>query len=94
MAYDALVESVRLIEHGLPDAPGRLSRRRRFDPVAVDVDGDIAVTMFVRRGVNGELWRDNHALCRRRGGWHVLGGGSGNAAAGLLRDRPVGHRGL
>lgn len=87
MPYDALAESLRLIEHGLPEVPDRLSRRRRFAPVAVDVDGDVAVTMFARRGVSGTIWRDNHTLCRRRDGWQVLGGGSGNNTGGLLGDR-------
>lgn len=87
MVYDALAESRRLIEHGLPAVPDRLSRRRRFAPVAVDVDGPVAVTMFARRGVNGAIWRDNHTLCQRRDGWQLLGGGSGNNTDGLLRDR-------
>ncbi|MEV4847028.1 hypothetical protein AB0K20_27875 [Micromonospora matsumotoense] len=32
----------------MPDAPVRLSRRRRFTPVAVDVDGDVAATRSER----------------------------------------------
>lgn len=88
MSYDAWEESTRLIEHGLPDVPDRLSRRRRFVPLAVDVDGDVAVTMFVRRGVNGEPWRDDWTLCRSQHGWRLLGGGSGNGMDNPLRDRP------
>ncbi|MBA2388880.1 MAG: hypothetical protein H0V67_01380 [Geodermatophilaceae bacterium] len=67
--------------------PDRLSRRRRFAPLAVDVAGDVAVTMFARRGVNGEVWRDSHVLCLRRDAWRVLGGGSGSAADNLLSER-------
>lgn len=32
------------------------SRGGRFLPVAADADGDIAVTMFLRRGVSGLPW--------------------------------------
>lgn len=87
MSYDATEESIRLIENGLPEVRDRLSRRRRFAPLAVDVDGDIAVTMFVRRGVGGESWRDDWALCRSEHGWRLLGGGSGNGMGNPLRDR-------
>jgi len=55
VAYDIEAESRRLIADGLPDRPVQLSRRRRFAPVAVDVDGDVAGTWFVRRGV-GCFW--------------------------------------
>jgi hypothetical protein len=42
MAYDILAESRRLIIEGPPAQQVRLSRRRRFAALAVDVDGDIA----------------------------------------------------
>jgi hypothetical protein len=74
VAYDVLAESRRLIGDGLPDRPVRLSRRRRFAPVAVDVDGDIAATRFVRRGV-GCFWDETHLLARDDNGWRLLGGG-------------------
>lgn len=75
MAYDPLVESLRLINSGLPDRPVRLSRRRRFAPVAADVDGDIAATRFLRRGV-GCRWDETHLLVADdRGTWRMLGGG-------------------
>lgn len=86
MAYDAHAESCRLIDYGLPDGPCRFSRRTRFLPVAVDVDGDLAVTMFARRGIHGAVWRDTHTLVRRGTGWQLLGGGSGSTD-GLLQDR-------
>ncbi|MGK5684735.1 ferrous iron transport protein A [Actinoplanes sp. URMC 104] len=79
MAYDAQAESLRLIEHGLPGGPVRLSRRRRFAPLAVDVDGDVAATRFVRRGV-ACFWDETHLLERHRSGaWHVLGGGGASS---------------
>lgn len=87
MAYAALEESVRLLE-GL-DAPAsalHLSRRIRHLPVAVDREDDVAVTMFLRRGVNGEPWIDVHSLARGEGGWRLLGGGGGNADDNLITD--------
>lgn len=90
MSYDAREQSIGLIEGGLPSAPDRLSRRRRFAPIAVDVDGDLAVTMFARRGVGGEVWGDNWTLARRREGWQLLGGGSRSGGHDLLRDRAAG----
>ncbi len=84
VAYDALVESVRLIEDGVPGSvPARVSRRIRHIPLAVDVDGPIAATMFLRRGP-GQVWFENHVLVRRQGSWRVEGGGgsSGGEAAG------------
>ena len=79
VAYDYLAESRRLLEDGLPAGPVRLSRRHRFAPLAVDVDGDVAATRLVRRGV-GFFWDDIHVLTRdRAGGWQVRGGGSGGS---------------
>lgn len=86
MPYDATEESIRLIENGLPEVPDRLSRRRRFAPLAVDVDGDIAVTMFARRGVNGDVWTEHWVLCLFPDGWRCLGGG-GSGTNDLLADR-------
>ncbi|HYN93656.1 MAG TPA: hypothetical protein VES42_07385 [Pilimelia sp.] len=81
MSYDALAESLRLITDGLPDRPVRLSRRCRFAPVAVDVDGDVAATRFLRRGV-GCFWDETHLLVARdRGGWRMLGGGGSSSDA-------------
>ena len=88
MAYDAYTESVRLIELRQVEAVLRLSRRRRFAPMGVDVVGDVAVTMFARRGV-GCSWSDTHVLRRRHGEWRMLGGGSGTAGDDLLADRPA-----
>ncbi|MEU1885479.1 hypothetical protein [Micromonospora sp. WMMD987] len=80
MAYDALAESLRLITSGMPDGPVRLSRRRRFAPVAVDVDGDVAATRFLRRGV-GCHWDETHLLAvDDHGVWRMLGGGGSSDA--------------
>jgi hypothetical protein len=74
VAYDALAESIKLIESRTIVGPTRLSRRRRFIPLAVDVDGDVAVTVFLRRGVAvHEL--ETHDLLREHGHWRLLGGG-------------------
>lgn len=78
VAYNIPAESQRLIVDGLPDRPVRLSRRRRFAPVAVDVDGDIACTRFVRRGV-GCFWDETHLLARDDNGWRLLGGGGASS---------------
>ena len=88
MAYDAYAESVRLIELRQVEPVLRLSRRRRFAPMGVDVVGDVAVTMFVRRGV-GCSWSDTHVLSKRDGEWRMLGGGSGTESDDLLADRPA-----
>lgn len=88
MAYDALAESVRLIERGRLEPVLRLSRRRRFAPMAFDVSDDVAVTMFARRGA-GCLWSDTHVLSKRDGQWQMLGGGGGTADVELLARPPV-----
>ena len=89
MSYDALEESVALIESKALRAIPRLSRRRRFVPLAVDVAGDIAATMFLRRGagcVHQEVWQ----LVLRDQQWHLLGGAGGTSDddEDLLADRP------
>jgi len=86
VAYDRLAESVRLIECGLPEAPPRLSRRRRFAALAVDVDGDVACTLFVVRGA-GHFRQEAHVLVRRSGTWTMLGGGGAGSETDGLADR-------
>ena len=77
MSYDALAESVKLLQGApLPDN-ARLSRRVRFLPLAVDRDGDVAATMFLRRGVSGVPLVEAHTLEMTEGTWRVLGGGGG-----------------
>ena len=88
MAYDAYAESVRLIELRQVEPVLRLSRRRRFAPMGVDVVGDVAVTMFARRGGSCS-WSDTHVLSNRDGEWLMLGGGSRPEGDDLLADRPA-----
>ena len=93
MAYDALAESVRLIENGVPGwVASRVSRRVRHIPLAVDVDGPIAAAMFLRRG-QGQVWYENHVLVRRHGSWRVAGGGGATGGEYDARDAP-GHEDL
>lgn len=87
MAYDRLAESVALIEAGRAEPVARLSRRRRFAAMAVDVAGDIAVTMFARRGV-GRIWQETHVLALRDGQWTWLGSGGSDGDQDLLAERP------
>ena len=73
MSYDALAESIILVGTRQPRPVTRLSRRPRFAAMAVDVAGDIAATMFLRRSVGCdvlETWvltqREDDADCGRR----------------------------
>ena len=88
MAYDAVAESVRLIQSRHVEPVFRLSRRRRFAPMAVDVVGDVAVTLFARRGV-GCVLSETWVLSRLGTSWHLLGGGGGTADSDLLDPRPT-----
>lgn len=74
MTYDRLAESIRLIDGGPLAGAEALTRRRRFLPVAVDVDGDIAVTVFLRRAHGGAEW-EQHVLIACESRWSLLGGG-------------------
>lgn len=87
MSYDALAESLRLLEGGAPESEARLSRRVRFVPLAADRDGDVAATMFLRRGVSGVPELDVHSLELYDGRWRMLGG-SGGPGAAALEPRP------
>jgi hypothetical protein len=88
VAYDALAESLALIESRHVEPVRRLTRRRRFAAMAVDVAGDLAVSMFARRGV-GCIWQETHVFALRDGQWAWLGGGGGTSDADLLADRPA-----
>jgi hypothetical protein len=88
VAYDVLAESVALIEAGRAEPVPRLSRRRRFAAMAVDVAGDVAASMFARRGV-GRVWKEIHVLAQRDGEWTWLGGGGSDGDQHLLADRPA-----
>ncbi|MEO6859308.1 MAG: hypothetical protein ABI323_12115 [Solirubrobacteraceae bacterium] len=88
MAYDALAVSVALIESRHLDPVRRLTRRRRFAAMGVDVAGDMAVSMFARRGV-GCIWQETHVLALREGLCALLGGGGATSDEDLLADRPA-----
>ena len=60
----------------------------RYAPLAVDRDDDIAVTLFLRRGVSGQPLLDSHSLELTDSGWRVLGGGGGPGDE-VLRRRPA-----
>jgi hypothetical protein len=85
--YDRLAESVALIGAGRAEPVRRLSRRRPFAAMAVDVADDVAATMFARRGVDG-IVQETHVLALRDGEWTWLGGGGGSVDQDLLADRP------
>lgn len=74
MAYDELGESIRLIDGAPVAGRNRLTRRRRFLPVAVDIDQDVAVTVFLRRAHGGAEWQEHTMSCTAQG-WRILGGG-------------------
>ena len=56
--------------------------------MTVDVDGDVAASMFARRGV-GCIWQETHVLALRDGQWARLGGGGASSEEDLLADRPA-----
>jgi hypothetical protein len=76
-----------MIASGVPELRFKLTRRQRFIPLAFDVDGDVAATLFLRRGVNGNPWLEAWALERRNGDWVVLGGGGGDGHDELFEPR-------
>ncbi|MGO0576452.1 hypothetical protein [Ornithinimicrobium panacihumi] len=88
MAYDAEAESLRLIESRELTPATRLSRRRRYVPMAVDVSDDIAVTMFARRSVGCNV-EETYILVRRGNEWTMLGGGGGPLDDDALDYRPA-----
>lgn len=88
MAYAALEESIRLLEGVPPSEVARLSRRVRHVALAVDRDGRVAATMFLRRGISGDPCLDTHGLELADTGWRLLGGGGGTGQDHLLAARP------
>jgi hypothetical protein len=88
VAYAALEESIRLLEGAPPSEVARLSRRVRHVALAVDRDGRVAVTMFLRRGVSGDPCLDTHGLELAETGWRLLGGGSAEGQEFILTARP------
>src|SRR3954454_534314 len=94
MSYDALAESLRLLDGAPPAQVARLSRRVRFLPLAVDRDGDVAATCFLRRGVSGAALLDTHLLERTADRWRLLGGGGGPGDHALLPRPGMAESGL
>lgn len=89
MAYDAVAESLRLIESRELTPVRSLSRRRRHAAMAVDVSDDVAVTMFARRSVGCNV-EETHVFARHNGEWVILGGGGGGALDDdALHERPA-----
>lgn len=88
MAYDVVGESLRLIGSRELTPVTRLSRRRRHAAMAVDVVDDMAVTVFARRSVGGNV-EETHVFVRRAGGWVPLGGGGGPLDDDALEHRPA-----
>lgn len=88
--YDALAESVCLLEGAPPASEARLSRRVRHLPLALDRDDDVAATMFLRRGVSGVPELDVHTLELTDRGWRLLGGGGGPSEQTLIARPPLG----
>lgn len=77
MSYDALVESVQLLQGASVPGSARLSRRVRHLPLAVDREGDVAAATFLRRGVSGVPLLEVHTLELIDGVRRTLGGGGG-----------------
>jgi hypothetical protein len=86
MTWDAEEDCRALIAGGLADSAG-LSRRRRHVPVALDVDGDLALCVFLHWADYGPA-QDEHLLRLVDGSWRLLGGGSGGPVDAELADRP------
>jgi len=56
--------------------------------MAVDIAGDVAVTLFARRGV-GCVMSETWVLSKHGASWHLLGGGGASAEDDLLAPRPT-----
>lgn len=88
MAYSPFEESIRLLEGAAPSEVARLSRRIRHAALAVDRDGSVAATMFLRRGVSGDPCVDVHVLELTAARWRLVGGGGGSVGEWILTARP------
>lgn len=84
----ALEESIRLLEGAPPSEVARLSRRLRHVALAVDRDGPVAATMFLRRRASGDPCLDTHGLELADTGWRLLGGGGATGQEMILTARP------
>ncbi len=93
MDDELIATSLELLRHGPPGTVRReLSGEHRLIPLAVDVNGDVAVTVFVRRLrcglLSGMPGVEEAHFQRRDGTWAYLGGGAG----GPFDDYPLSDR--
>ncbi|WP_157407508.1 hypothetical protein [Actinomadura atramentaria] len=89
-------ECLRLLRDGLPDAVEAPVADRSFLPLAVDVNGDVAVVAVLTledTGTLGEGFIDGWTFHRRNGEWLALGGGGGAAPAEPLARRTAAELG-
>lgn len=82
-----------LLRQGLASVvPQEFGDEHRFIPLAVDINGDVAVTAFIRRLRHGALAGrpgiETSQFQRRDGTWAYLGGGSGEFHDYPLTERP------
>lgn len=89
VAFDQVAQSVALIEVGLAEDPPWLSRRRKQAALAVDVNGDLACTVFIHRYNSGALEQRIHVLTRRGGTWVSVGDDRRSVDDDRLSDGPV-----
>lgn len=90
---DIEAERIRTIERGAVDDSFRLSRRHRWKPLAVDVEGDDAAVVVATRGkrTGGQITTRQY---RRRDGIWVSGFcGGGGTDDRMLPSRPVPEEG-
>ncbi|WP_155884946.1 hypothetical protein [Actinomadura flavalba] len=88
-------ECLRLLRDGVPPA-GQGGGTVPFLPLALDVDGDIAVVTVLTAdpgNVPGEAFIDGWTFHRRGGEWMALGGGGGSAPAEPLARRSAAELG-
>ena len=81
-----------LLQKGLPGAvPRELDDEHRFIPLGVDINGDVAATVFIRRLTRGVMagrpGLEKSVFQRRDGNWVYLGGGAGPFEEYPLADR-------
>jgi len=92
---ELIAASQELLRHGLPGTvPRELSGQHRLIPLAADIEGNVAVTVFVRRLQHGPLAGmpgiETAQFQRRDGTWAYLGGGAGGPFGDYpLPDRPL-----
>lgn len=74
MTFDVEAESLRLVRDGFPDDPAPMTRRRRLEPVALDVVADVAMTLFLTRS-RRRRWLTYCVLREDHGRWIVVRSG-------------------